>query len=163
LKKRGVLAFAFGVPETILSNRLIAQLASKKAREFGAPVYTQLDIRMEEGIEVDFAEEKPGEPPSTLFFVQGAVRWAMRKKITEIWIVAAKPHLWRCVRDLDRSIEEAGVEIEIRVCGEIEKISEEDWFCVDSTQKRTQTKACWQKRERIIKLMPFFVYKFIAG
>ena len=97
--KSGILPFAFGVPETILSNRRIAQIASRKAHELGAPVYTQLDIHIEAGIEVEFTEEQPSKPPSTLRFARGAAQWARRKNLTDLWVVAAKPHLWRCVRD----------------------------------------------------------------
>lgn len=161
--KEGILPFAFGVPETILSNRRIADIASQKAREFEAPVYTQLDISIDDGIKVEFTEEQPGNPPSTLRFARGAVQWARRKALTDLWIVAAKPHLWRCIRDLTRAIREAGVQIEIHVCEEIEQYPEEEWFCADSTQERTQSRKNWESRERIIKLMPFFVYKLIAS
>jgi hypothetical protein len=161
--KAGILPFAFGVPETILSNRRIAQITSQKARELEAPVYTQLDISIEAGIEVEFTEEQPGNPPPTLRFARGAVEWARRKNLTDLWIVAAKPHLWRCVRDLIRAIREVKAQIEIHVCEEIEQYPEDEWFCADSTQERTQSKKNWEGRERIIKLMPFFVYKFIAS
>lgn len=161
--KAGVLPFAFGVPETILSNRRIAQIASQKARELGAPVYTQLDIHIDDGIEVEFTEEQPGNPPPTLRFARGAVEWARRKNLTNLWIVAAKPHLWRCVRDLDRAIRESDAQIKIYVCEKIEQYPEDEWFCADSTQKRTQSRKNWEGRERIIKRMPFFVYKLIAS
>ena len=38
-KNIGIVAFAFGVPDSIRSNRLIAEIASEKAWKFGAPVY----------------------------------------------------------------------------------------------------------------------------
>jgi hypothetical protein len=158
----GILPFAFGVPETIFSNWRIAQIASQKARELGAPVYTQLDIRIDDGIEVEFTEEQPGNPPSTLRFARSAVKWARNKNLTELWIVAAKPHLWRCIRDLKNVIRELKVQIEIHICDEINQYPEDEWFCTNSAQKWTQSKKSWQDRERIIKLMPFFIYKFIA-
>lgn len=161
--KTGILPFAFGVPETILSNRRIASIASQKARELGAPVYTQLDIHIDDGVEVEFTEEQPGNPPPTLRFARGAVEWAMRKNLTDLWIVAAKPHLWRCVRDLTHAIREAKAQIKIHVCEEIECYPEDEWFCADSTQERTQSRKNWKGRERVIKFMPFFVYKLIAS
>ena len=160
--KIGILAFAFGAPETILSNRRIAHLTAKKAYELGAPVYTQLDIYVDNSIEVEFIKEQFGNPPSTLQIARGAVKWAMRKEIKKILIIAAKPHLWRCVRDVTGVIHEVGAQIEISICKEIMQYPENDWFCVDSLQRRTQSKRNWERRENIIEFLPFFIYKFIA-
>lgn len=161
--KEGVVAFAFGVPETILSNRRIARRASKKARELGAPVYTQLDIQIEGDIKVEYAEEQLGDPPPTLRIAKGAARWAKCEGITRLWIVAAQLHLWRCSRDLVRAVKEVGAQIEIQVCRDLNYLSEAEWFCADSTQKRTQSRKNWESRERILRLVPFFIYRIIAG
>lgn len=161
--KAGVVAFAFGVPASILSNRRIAEIASKKAREFNARVYTQLDISVEEGISVDRTREIPGEPPPTLRFARGAVEWAKQGGLTALWVVAAKPHLWRALRDTQQAVREAGARIEVRVCEELEQYPEDSWFCPDSTQERTRSHAAWNKRENILKFLPFFIYKYIAS
>lgn len=163
MKTAGIVAFAFGVPETILANRRIAEIASKKAREFNGQVYTQLDIRVENGVPVDYTEEKPGNPPPTLRIARGAVKWAKRHGLTELWIVAAKPHLWRALRDIQQAIREDGARIEVRVCTEIEQYPEDSWFCPDSTQDRVRSREVWDKRENIVKLIPFFVYKRVAS
>jgi len=163
LRTTGVVAFAFGVPETILSNRRIAEIASKKARELNGRVYTQLDIRVEEGIPVEYTEEEPGNPPPTLRIARGAVQWAKRHGLTELWVVAAKPHLWRALRDVQQAVREAGARIEVRVCKEIEQYLEDSWFCPDSAQDRVRSRKAWDKRENIVKLMPFFVYKCVAS
>lgn len=161
--KTGIIAQAFGAPHTIHSNKIIAQIASQKAQEFSAPVYTQLDVLVEPGIDVEYTYEQPGNPPPTLRIARGAVQWAKRKGFGELWIVAAKPHLWRWVRDLTYAVWEAREQIEICVCKEIEQYSEDEWFCVDSTQARTQSRKNWQRRERILKFMPFFLYKRVAS
>ncbi|HXF43974.1 MAG TPA: hypothetical protein VNK70_00670 [Candidatus Paceibacterota bacterium] len=163
MKTTGVVAFAFGVPETILSNRRIAEIASKNARELNGRVYTQLDIRIEDDVPVEYTEEEPGNPPPTLRIARGAVQWAKRRGLTELWVVAAKPHLWRALRDLQQAVREDGVQIEVRVCKEIERYPEDSWFCPDSVQKRVRSREAWNKRECIIKLMPFFVYKRVAS
>lgn len=163
MKKVGILAFAFGAPETILSNQRIASIASQKSRKLRAPVYTQLDIPINDAIEVEFTEEQPGNPPSTLRLARRAVKWARHKNIADLWIIAARPHLWRCVRDLTRVIREAKSQIRIHVCEEIERYPEDEWFCANSTQNRTQSRKSWERRERIIKLMPFFLYERIAN
>lgn len=163
MQTTGVVAFAFGVPETILSNRRIAEIASKKARELNGRVYTQLDIRVEEGIPVEYTREETGNPPPTLRIARGAVQWAKRHGFTELWVVAAKPHLWRAMRDVQEAVLEDEAQIEVCVCEEIEQYPEDSWFCSDSTQGRVCSREAWNKRERIIKLMPFFVYKRVAN
>lgn len=148
--KAGILSFAFGAPETILSNRRIANITSQKARKLGVPVYTQLDICIDDGIEVEFIEEQSGNPPPTLRLARCAVQWAKYKNLTEIWIVAAKPHLWRCVRDLTYAFQEINLQINICVCEEIEQYPENEWFCVNSAQKRTQSSDNWKSRGLIM-------------
>lgn len=163
MAKAGVVAFAFGVPSTIRSNRRIGQIASRKARELGAPVYTQFDVLVGDGIKTYYTEEQPGNPPPSLRIARGAVQWARRNFLDEFWVVAAKPHLWRCVRDLNRAIGETNdLAARVRVCDEIEQFPEAEWFCSDSTRERTRSREAWDKRERILKLMPFFLYKFVA-
>ncbi|MCI0557032.1 MAG: hypothetical protein MN733_00940 [Nitrososphaera sp.] len=164
MKTAGVVAFAFGVPDTIRSNRRIAEIASRKARELnGGSVYTQLDIRVEEGVQVEYTQEEPGNPPPTLCIARGAVQWAKRLGLTELWVVAAKPHLWRALRDVQQAVREDGARIEVRVCEEVEQYPEDSWFCPDSTQDRVRSREAWDKRENILKLMPFFVYKRVAS
>lgn len=70
----GIVAFAFGAPGRILSNRLIAGIASRKARELGATVYTQFDVLVEPEIKVEYISENPGNPPPTLRIARGAVQ-----------------------------------------------------------------------------------------
>jgi hypothetical protein len=161
-KEIGIVAFAFGVPDTIRSNRRIAEIASQKAQELKAPVYTQLDVRIEPGIEVEYIDQKLNNPPQTLRIARGAIRWAKRLELRELWVSAAKPHLWRCLRDLEQVVREAGIQIEIRVFKEIEQCPEYKWFCSDSAQEWTRSRKAWNKRERILKLMPFFFYKLVA-
>ena len=163
MKTVGIVAFAFGIPKTILSNQRISKIASQKARELGAPVYTQRDIYVGSGIEVKYTDEKTGSPPPTLRIARDAVQWAKQQGFRELWIVAAKPHLWRCVRDLTQSVREAKTYVAIRVCKEIDEFPEEEWYCSDSTQPRARSRKNWQARERILKLLPFFIYKLVAS
>jgi len=161
--KTGIVAFAFGSPETIRSNQRIAHIASQNAIKLGAPVYTQLDIYIHLEIRTEYIAEEVGNPPPTLRIAKGAVRWAKQRGITELLVIAAKPHLWRCVRDLIRSARETQTQIMIRVCEEIEQYPKNSWFCPESTQTRTQSEKNWQKREWFLKLLPFFIYKRIAN
>ncbi len=164
MKTVGVVAFAFGAPKTIRSNRRIAKIAFKNARKFNGLVYTQLDICVDEGIPVEYTKEEPGNPPPTLRIARGAVQWAKKRGLKVLLIVAAQPHLWRCERDLIRAIKEAGAQIAVRVCfKEIKRYPEDSWYCPDSTQPRTRSPKSWWGRERILQLMPFFFYKLVAS
>ncbi len=165
MAKRGIVAFAFGVPATIRSNRRIGEMTSKTALKFAAPVYTQRDIQVELGVSFAWTEEEPGNPPPTLRMARGAVQWAKHpnNRFVELWVVAAKPHLWRCMRDMKAAVQEAGGGIVVRACEEIEQVPEDEWFCSDSTQERTQSRQAWEKREWIVRFMPFFIYKHVAS
>lgn len=161
--KAGVVAFAFGVPDSIRSNQLIARIASEKARELKAPIYTQLDVPVRSGsIKVTHTEEKPGNPPPTLRIARGAVSWAKSLGLEELWIAAAKPHLWRCERDLKYAVDEAKSKINVCICKDIYKYSEDQWYCPDSEQERTCSPERWWKREGKLKKLPMFVYKRVA-
>lgn len=162
--KTGVIAFAFGAPANIRSNVRLAEIATKKACELDAAIFTQRDVWIILGAEVEHADEQiGGNPPSTLRIARKAVRWAVKMEISELWVVAANPHLWRCLRDLRYAVCEAGLKIPVWPCKEIYSYPDGKWFCPDSTQERTQTKKAWEKREWILRHMPMFFYKFIAS
>jgi hypothetical protein len=163
MDKAGVVAFAFGVPHNIQSNRWIAEIASLKARELCAPVYTQADGCVQSGIRVEYTPEEPGNPPSTLRMARGAVAWAQQNKLTTLWVSAAKPHLWRCARDLKYAICEARAQIVVRICKEIEQYPENEWYCSDSIQPRVRSRKEWRKRECILEWMPMLLYKRVAS
>jgi hypothetical protein len=162
-RKGGIVAFAFGTPSSIRSNVIIAKIASRKARELKVPVYTQQDVVVDPEVEVFFTDEKSGEPPPTLRISRGAVSWAKKTGLRHLWICAASPHLWRCRRDFTRAILETGLDISIWAFSETGLHHEDVWFCPDSTQKRTRSREAWEKRERILRIMPFFIYKFVAS
>jgi len=164
--KSGIVAFAFGIPWDIDSNWQIAQIALKKAIEFNAPIFTQDDIAIENrAIDVThtFNDVSTGNPPSTLQISRRAVMWAKEYKINKLWIAAAKPHLWRCLRDLKQAVLEAGIKMEVYACDErINSYPEDSWFCINSEQKHTRSKEEWDKREGVLRRIPFFLYKWIT-
>lgn len=159
----GVVAFAFGVPDSINSNVCIASIAQQQACEVEGPIYTQRDVRVKPDVEVKYTEEEPNNPPPTLRIARGAVRWAQQLGLDELWIACAKPHLWRCKRDLEFAVREAGAQITVRVCEDIERYPENEWYCLNSTQPRVRSREEWRKRERVLERMPMFLYKYIAS
>ena len=104
--KAGVVAFAFGANWDICSNLRIAEIAREKElrlRSNGASVsiFTQYDVCLEGA---DHASENDHDPPPTLRIAREAIRWAKERGLKELWIVAAKPHLWRACRDMKASL-----------------------------------------------------------
>lgn len=170
--RSAVVAFGFGVPYSIASNIIIARIASEKARALGEPgkpvaVFTQQDVQLPSDIPVFYTQETPGDPPPTLRIVRELVIWMLWNGVNEIWIVAAEPHLWRCVRDLERVLRATkafDVQINFGVCKEIYKEPKGVWYCSDSTQKRTVSKWEWfWKYDIVLQVMPWWIYKRIAS
>lgn len=161
--KYGVVALAFGVPSSIESNRVIAELAMSHARKLQAPIFTQTDVSIPAEYDVEYQQQEPDQPPPTLCIARAAVEWAVRRKINDLCVVGAKPHLWRCTRDLQFAIEERGATISIRYPEEIAHFPSTTWYCRDSTQGRTRSRWSWLKRELILMLMPMFIYKRVAS
>jgi len=103
LEKLGIVVFSFGVPYDILSNLRIAVFARLEAEWFNAGIYTQKDIQIEKRepeIPVTYTKEEPGNPPPSLRIARGAIQWAKDLGLSKILVIAAKPHIWPCARDL---------------------------------------------------------------
>lgn len=163
MPKSAILAYAFGVPSTIRSNQLIADIASKKATALGsATVYTQLDIVPWPTVKTVRVKEEPGKPPPTLTIARWGVKQAQEDRVTELWVVGSKPHIWRCLRDTEYAIKEIHAPIRVRYCDEVYSYSEDVWFCPDSTQQRTQSKENWEGREKILEKIPVWMYKLVT-
>jgi len=156
-----VIALAFGWPASIKPNQQIGQIASKKAREMNAPVYTQLDVEIEDGVQVYRVTETPGQPPSTLRMAREIAKWAKDRRVAVIWLVAAKPHLWRARRDLEEALAEVKWEIGVQICQEIFEYPDDSWFSPESAQARTRLEKTWKWRELILRAMPFSVYEIV--
>ena len=163
--KTGIVAFSFGVPHTIRSNRQIAEIASNKSEDLGdVPIFTQPDVQFKSGIRVEYIPgEQPGNPPTTLRVARGAVQWAKEKGLNQLLVVAAEPHLWRALRDTKKAVGELGLRIEVWPCkNEIKQYSYGSWFCLDSKKGWTRSMKECSRRENILCLLPFFIYKRIA-
>lgn len=159
----GIVAFAFGVPSTIRSNMIIGDIASTMAQQLHAVgVYTQADVNIRGEIEVCRIEEESNNPPPTLRIARGAVKWAAANKINDIYVVAADPHLWRTMRDMRKAAHEAKIILNIWPSSRTSHLKDDSWFCSNSTQERTQSRKNWEKREKILRIMPFWIYKRVA-
>ncbi len=170
MTKMGVVAFAFGSPETIRANSRIGNIASFWSRHYKIPLYTQLDVPLFSGFRewpkdrgVTFIDEKPGNPPPTLRIAKNAVKWVKNLGLTNIWIVAAPPYVRRCRRDLKYAFREAKIQIKVGIADDIWRYPGGEWFCEDSTQSRTRSSKNWWPREIVLRLLPMFIYKHVAA
>lgn len=164
----GVVAFAFGSPSAIRSNRWIAETAMLHSRESQSSlIFTQDDVQFssDSGLEATYCNERMGDPPPIMRIAREAVQWAIAYNIRDITVVAGKPHMWRCVRDMQEAVKEQGATglIHIRKSQEIFRFLEDDWFCADSMQGYTQIPRAWERRERILCHMPLWFYKLVAS
>jgi len=159
-----VVAFAFGVPNTLRSNRRIAEMASDKAKNLGVPVYTQLEVvPLERGVETVLTEELPPNRVPTLRIARGAVKWAQQGNVNEFWLCAATPHLPRCRRDLSYAIQEANARITVRIVEDTRCHPDEFWFCPESSQPDTRKQLLWAVRDGILMHLPMRLYSAIAS
>jgi len=159
-----VVAFAFGAPDSIGSNHRIGLIAHKSSVLFGGlPIFTQADVCPPKGTEVFYIDEEAGSPPSTLRVARSAVSWAANMDINDLLVACAKPHVWRCMRDLNHVIDEAGVSMAVWPCEGIYSSPDEVWFCEDSTQARTRSPKIWSLYEGVLSRLPMFVYRRIAS
>ena len=162
MSRIGIVAFAFGTPATIWPNRNIARIAECKAKELGAFIYTQQCVQIDPGLCPRYIADSNGKPPSTLRIARRAVVWALEMEISELWIVCAKPHRDRCLRDIEYAIAETGLCIHAFVCSEVCQSSDAQWFSPYSTQRRVRSPKIWQLREFFLQLLPMSAYKFLA-
>jgi hypothetical protein len=167
--KKGVAAFAFGVPSTIWSNQEISRIAVNTAAVESLTIFTQLDIQASSPswgkITVEYLpDEDPKDPPPTLRIARWVIRRAVQEDLSEIIVVAARPHIWRVMRDMEEAAREAGfLQLLIKPAPETWSYREEKWYCADSTQKRVQSREAWREREAVLEAVPFWLYREIAG
>jgi hypothetical protein len=159
-----VVAFAFGVPNTLPGNRAIAAAASAKARSIGGPVYTQQDVLpLDDQVEaVQVAEHHPDRVP-TLRIARGAVRWAKDRRLSELWVCAAPPHRARAMRDLRFACAEACAPISLKLCDGLETHQPGFWFSPQSSQPDTRLRWLWWMRDSVLLSMPMRLYARIAS
>ncbi|MFH0712583.1 MAG: hypothetical protein V2A55_01900 [Candidatus Jorgensenbacteria bacterium] len=167
-KNAGIVAFAFGAPADIPSNRCLARIAEKASRTFDAPIFTQRDIRFLPGaVDAEYVEEDLDHPPPTLRIARSAVDWVIRRKIGDLFVVAATPHLDRCLRDTKVAVAERGSAGEGITVFPVDPdaFGEGDgpWFCPESAQPRTRSSKAWWRREGVVRRMPPHIYRLVAS
>lgn len=157
-EKAAVIAFAFST-QKFGQNRWISETALKLAAEKNADIFTQgefLDIPP--GAKVDYVNESFEKPAPTLRIALEAVRWAEKKMVSRFFVVAAPPHLRRCLRDLKYALKLGKSEITLDPYLPVSP-KEIRWFTKDTRQARTRFRFLWYLREVVIFLLPWLYRK----
>lgn len=157
----GIVAFSFGFPDTIAANLEIALMADREAKARFAPILTQREVRMHDAEYVD--ADGPQGPTPTLRMCRKAVQWAHSRGLDELVIVAAQPHLWRCIRDMKYAVREVNFDIAVSDSDLIYGVAPENWFRGDSEQWCTNNRIAWYLRDTILRIMPMCIYARIAS
>lgn len=179
----GVVIFAFGVggPANIaLANYgemvVCGQSDSNWLQDLPRPrfVYTQDDVSelLYGGSEFCIKKFYQGAdgPPPTLRIARWAVKEAKKDGVTHLLVIAAKPHIKRCLRDMRFAMVESGEDLPFDEFMESPHAaiycappSGQNWYSKESKQYRTQSSWKWWPREIILRLLPMWLYKRVAS
>lgn len=153
-QKSGVLAFAFGVPFTLYSNKEIARVSSEIAEGGGYPILTQELVPVTPGLDVQRVLEPPESDvyASTFYIAKQAIVWVRDKEVTTLHVVAADVHLWRCIRDLRWVALDEWVPIEL-----VPHAVPVGWQ-KSSWQAHVKSPWLWYRREILLRMMPKWLY-----
>lgn len=132
----GVVAFGFGEPAALNGNRKIAE-AAREATELASVIFTDRDVEpyLRE-LSVPVLQIEPGRFPSTYRLAMLAVKEAKERGLAALLVVAARCHMWRCVRDLHWCVRDVGIDLTI-----IPLPLEDSAY--DPTAATTYTRSAW--------------------
>jgi len=157
-KKIGIITFAFGRPSSLPSNVLLSQYTQMYAKQHSAPTFTQYDIKIQTGEVTTTA----GAVPTTRIIAKRAAKWVRKNNFETIYIVAARPHLRRCIRDIKKECRSINVSPKIIVIPEIYRTPNTTWFHKQSIQWHTRNAFLWWLRETCLLSLPYTLYKRIV-
>ena len=157
---KAVVALAFGIPASLHSNKCVALSASEQAKKLGGvPIFTQLGMKMHYDLPaIQVPGEYPGHWANTMQMAHAAVRWAKENGVTELWVAAATPHMWRSLRDFRYAVAAVGALITIRECPQAKHFTNNDWFRLESEQLHTRSKWHWLLWELPLRCIPMSLY-----
>lgn len=169
--KQGLVVFAFGSPGTIGSNKLlreemfwllrtdydseIKKVYTQTALGITTPMFNNAEV-------VTIPQPDEHQHPPTLRIAKWAVDTAVSDDLDQLLILAAEPHLPRCIRDTKYAAK-ASSDITVNYWGHVGLHPSDKWFCQDSDQPRTRTWFNWWSREVILMSMPLWLYAKVAG
>lgn len=156
-----IFVFAFGAPETLESNKRLANCAERvfKGQIIKTPlIITQEDIPISVPHIIAANDEKYLSSLGIIIYAKRRpeiqILWRNKKPL-KILVIAVGPHLKRCVRDVKKIFPGHIVQ---------GKSPYNDFpFCKESTQQWTRSWLSWWPRELILRILPWPIYKKLAG
>lgn len=111
--KVAVVAFGFGEPWKANPNSRIAALALHHARGTSHFILTDRDVypHLAHSEHATVEQIDPSRVPTTYRLAVMAIQRAKARELSELYVVAAPCHMWRCLRDLRWAADDAGVTI----------------------------------------------------
>lgn len=109
----GIVAFGFGEPANLIPNHAIAAAVGHLARTTVASVvFTDRDVAPHlNPYAVTINEISAVRVPTTYRLALLAAKGAKKEGFTELYVVAAPCHIWRCLRDLRWAAKDCGVSL----------------------------------------------------
>ena len=161
-----VVGFAFATPASAFVNKVlrfrIEDLCARQDEGEQIFVFTQPDLGTllpyMLRTRTQMIREEEGKPSPTLRIAREAIAFALKYHITRIRIVAAGPHMWRCLRDMKMAMKEAETLLPL-VAEKFDTMSWSSWFHESSTQPRTKSPLAWLPRDILLRLMSWEMYK----
>ncbi len=162
-----VILFAYGKGEKM--NAILGGWANNIVDTFGSPnrrrinLYTQLDMTpFVETIQISFAHEGK-KYLSTYGIVKQFSEAVKDRGYHRVAVIAAPQHIKRCVRDLYAEGFSCYVDTGKFFLPKGASLEDESfWYNPDDPQDQVRSHKNWWRRERILRILPFVLYKILA-
>lgn len=151
MAKTVILALAYGVGGAI--NQPLKREVERLEKHLSCEVFTQHDLLAILNINNIKVAIQTTTHISSLAVIQQFIDWLKINDYREVYLVAAKQHICRCHRDL-KKLAPSGVNITLR------PISVP---YIPDVQPWVTSPLRWWKRELIIRLLPWSLYKRLCG
>ena len=183
--KRGLIVFAFGAPGNLESNQILKSIALAFVEQYASitQIYTQeasgivtkdfesinyakrhTNGQDKELILSIIAQSNANNHPPTLRIARWAVEKAVQAGVEHLIVIAAAPHLSRCLRDVRYALKEHKLDVAAATEAQpILDIPNDMWYSVISDQPRTRSPFQWWSREWMLLAMPMWLYAKVAG
>ena len=150
----GIVVFAWSLKRGGANKRLAEYARRLSLITDKSPIFTQREyIELPEKFDVSYVTESWQNPAPTLRIAREAILWAKQRRLQQLWVIAARPHIRRCVRDLRFAARDADFKITIRVKNTYGTYG--SWFSADAGQSHTTSRVVWHLRETAIMIFPW--------
>lgn len=146
---------AFGFSREGEANQHIAISAKVCLRKYEIPIFTQNDVAQHlSDVRPIIVVEEGKRYLSTLGIVLAFITLAQKRGWKRVFVVAAPPHIWRCVRDLQKM----GFEVFDDRFYFQTAYQKSFWYNRKDSQPWVRGPLRWWLREIILRVLPWKVY-----